>query len=273
MSGAPRPIDRRRLEEQLRGSDFVRRLVVVERTASTHEDARRLAAEGAPSGTVVVADAQSAGQGRRGRSWFSPSGLGVYLSVVIRPSGRSPVLTHWTLAASLAACEACIDGTGASVGIEWPNDLVHGGRKLAGILTSARSAGRAAEELVVGTGFNVNHTERDFPPELAPRATSLRIALGGSVVDRERLAALYLRRLATCAQALENGGAGELLEHWARRAPRASGARVEVRPEGQPSFDGTTRGIDPAGALRVQRDDGAVIAVHWGEAVSYLEGR
>jgi BirA family biotin operon repressor/biotin-[acetyl-CoA-carboxylase] ligase len=249
------------------------RLEIVDTTRSTNDDARRLAAAGAPSGTVVVANAQSSGRGRMGRSWHSARGLGIYVSVLFRPSHGVEHLTRWTLASALAGCESCLDAAGLVVDIEWPNDLYHEGRKLGGCLTELRSVGGSVREVIVGTGFNVNHAASDFPQSLAGRATSLARARGGVKIDREALAAAYVSRLGSRIRDLERGAWSELREAWYRRAPRARGRAVCVRrPEGQGEFHGVTRGVDDAGALQVEHaEDGSIVTLRPGEAIVLKE--
>lgn len=262
------------LRDAIAGTPFVKRLVVVATTASTNDDVRALASEGAPSGTVVIADEQTAGRGRFGRSWHSSAGLGVYVSVLVRTASRAEAVTRWTLGASLAACEACRDLGGDSVEIRWPNDLYHERRKLAGTLLELRSSGARVHELVVGTGFNANHTPGDFPDDLRDHATSLRQAAGGPV-DREALAAAYLLRFGSVVEQLESGRWEPVRDAWHARAPAADGARVRIRAGSQsagPSeIEAVTRGVDSTGALRVERNDGLTTSVHLGDSVIWLE--
>ena len=246
----------------------VHRLGVV---GSTNDEVRRLAAGGAPEGTVVVAEAQTAGRGRLGAPWHSPPGMGLYVSVLFRPAGAAAEATRFTLASAVAACEAA-HGVGApEVAIKWPNDLLWRGRKVAGTLAELRSTGTAVLDLVVGTGFNVAQEERDFPPELVGQAASLRMAAGGRV-DRERLLALYLAALQEGAQRLRNGDWGAVRARWSALAWAARGGRVRVLPgRGVPPFEALTEGIDVTGALRVRDDGGALHTLSLGESLLHLE--
>lgn len=255
------PLDRERLHELLESQPFVRHLEVVETTESTNDDVRRLAAGGSPSGTVVVANHQRSGRGRAGRRWHSAPGLGVYVSVLFRPEIPIAEPTRWTLISALAACEACRRVARCEVEIVWPNDLYHGGRKLAGTLTELRSASGVVQEIVVGTGFNVHHVSSDFPADLRGRATSLAMAGGARDLDRESLAALYVERLAERLRALQGGAWDELRDAWYLHAPGARGSRVVLRRPGVPDVVGVTRGIDDAGALRLENGDGSIVVV------------
>ena len=156
-----------------------REVVWLETTASTLLDAARMAAAGCPGGTAVVAEEQTAGQGRHGRSWHSEKSSGLYLSVVLRPELPAGSILSITLALGLAAQDAIDQATGVACELKWPNDLLAGGRKCAGILTQRRGAA-----VIAGIGINVN--QETFPEELQGVATSLRM-VSGRVQSREDL--------------------------------------------------------------------------------------
>ena len=264
MSGGGGELDAARLGALLATSPLAFELHVHRTVDSTNDEVRRLARNGAPEGTVVVADAQSAGRGRLGRSWASPPALGLYASVLLRPRGPVDQVTRWTLGAAVAACEACRALCGCPVEIKWPNDLLHGPRKLGGILAELRP-GASTPELVIGVGINVGHGPEELPSGLGRPVTSLRLAAGRAAPDRERLAALYLAGLAEVHELLNNGNWPAVAGRWERLAPSASGTAVRVEPAGggpaEERFSGTTRGIDPTGALLVQRADGRTVSV------------
>ena len=264
-------LDKRRLQSLLAADRSVRLLVVLGETGSTNDDLRRLAAEGAPEGTVVVADHQTAGRGRMGRRWLSEPGLGVCVSVLFRPSAKIDSIPRFTLGASVAACRACRE-QGAPAEIRWPNDVFAGSRKVAGILAEVRSTGPTPGELIVGAGFNANQSLEDFPEELRGGAGSLRMSRDGEPVDRELLAASFVVRLGEVARALARGEWDDVSTAWSGMSPTSSGraARV-VSAEGKPLLDGTTRGIDATGALRVESADGSLALVRLGESVVFPE--
>jgi BirA family biotin operon repressor/biotin-[acetyl-CoA-carboxylase] ligase len=246
----------------------VHRLGVV---GSTNDEVRRLAAGGAPEGTVVVAEAQTAGRGRLGAPWHSPAGTGLYLSVLFRPPGAASETTRFTLASAVAACEAAHAVGAGEVAIKWPNDLLWRGRKVAGTLAELRTTGTAVLDLVVGTGFNVAQEEGDFPPGLVRQAASLRMAVGRAV-DRERLLALYLTALLEAAERLRDGDWDAVHARWCALAWRVSGGRVRVLPgRGAPAFEAVTEGIDATGALRVRDGGGALRTLSQGESLLHLE--
>lgn len=243
----------------------MRRVVVLDETGSTNDDLRKLAAEGAPEGTVVLAERQSAGRGRLGRSWDSPSGLGLYLSVLLRPRQRPERIGRYAIAAAVATCAACRELAGAGVVVKWPNDLLAGGRKLAGILAELRQ-GPPQPDLVVGIGLNVNHSAGDFPDALAASATSLRLVRSGRPLAREDAAHRLLTSLGATIATLRAGGWDEVVEQFLRYAPDAVGRRVRLASGGT----GTTCGLDASGALAVETADGIVLA-HASESVTPVE--
>jgi BirA family biotin operon repressor/biotin-[acetyl-CoA-carboxylase] ligase len=194
--------------------------------------------------------------------------------VLFRVHATAQPLTRWTLAAAVAACEACRELSGAAVEIKWPNDLIHGGLKLGGILTELRTVGNQDAELVIGTGINVGHRAEDLPAELAERATSLHLLSCGSMLERESLAAAYLRRLARVGERLRRGGWNVIASDFERLAPACRGAKVHVlvREAGAArEVHGVTHGIDPAGALLVRDAAGETTVVRMADAVKPRE--
>ena len=171
-----------------------RTLVCLAEVDSTNLRARQLAAEGAADGTVVVADRQTAGRGRLGRSFQSPGGQGIYLTALLRPDLPPERLSPVTAMAGVAVCRAVERLCGVSPGLKWPNDPVLDGKKLCGILTELSLEGETArvQELVLGIGINVSQRPEDFTPEVREIATSLVQALGHAV-SRPALAAEIIR--------------------------------------------------------------------------------
>ena len=266
MTSVAAPLDAARLMALLAENAFVRRVVVLGETGSTNDDARRLAALGAPEGTVVVAETQTAGRGRLGRSWHSPPGKGVYLSVVVRPREPVELVGRYALIAAVACCEACRALSGDRVRLKWPNDVLVDGRKIAGILAETRNAG-AGVELVLGIGINAGYRRGDFPAELEATAGSLPAPGGGATLDRELLARDLVATLARAITSLRSGGWEDLAERFLRYAPDASGQRVRL----QDGRSGVTRGLHPSGALRVETT-GGIVVVHTGVSIAAVEG-
>jgi BirA family biotin operon repressor/biotin-[acetyl-CoA-carboxylase] ligase len=203
----------------------------------TSIDSTMTAAAGRPVGHVVLAEEQTAGQGRHGRGWHSAAGDGIYCSLVLP---QTPLLT---LALGLATHTAIFESTGLVCDLRWPNDLMLSDRKVAGILVQA--AGRYA---IAGVGINVNHIT--FPYDVAPLATSLRLA-AGRAIDREDI----LLALLPAIDAIVTEDKAAILASFTHLSSYASGRRVQVQQPGG-ILEGTTAGLDPDGFLIVRQDDG-----------------
>jgi BirA family biotin operon repressor/biotin-[acetyl-CoA-carboxylase] ligase len=231
------------------------RIVYFTTIGSTNDVAATLAPGPSSEGTVVFADAQTAGRGRRGRDWFSPPASGLYVSVVLSPDraphesrGRATRLV--TLAAGVALAEAIDTITGLPVDVKWPNDLYIARRKLAGVLAEAVGNG-PADRIVLGYGINVG--PMSYPPELRDRATSLETELGRPV-DRAQLLAVSLAALGRRYDDLFAGRFDAILDAWRARSPGSRGAIVRwMTTAGTAS--GVTAGIDGEGALLVRVGD------------------
>jgi len=200
------PLDLEQLRARLPG----RTVIWFESIPSTMPEAARLASEGAPAGTVVVAEEQTAGQGRLGRSWYSEKESGLYVSFVLRPAAPEGALQLVTVAAGLAAQEVVERVSGVRCRIKWPNDLLADGKKCGGILCQT-----AEEAVIAGIGINVNHA--GFPPELAGTATSLRL-LTGRITAREDLLVELAERMDHYCGILEGDGGEAVLRLFAERA-------------------------------------------------------
>jgi BirA family biotin operon repressor/biotin-[acetyl-CoA-carboxylase] ligase len=203
---------------------------------TTMREAARLAAGGAPAGTIVTADRQTGGRGRHGHSWHSEPETGIYMTVILRPAETVPILT---LAAGLAVREA----VETPCDLRWPNDVLIGGRKCAGILLTLE-----AGAILAGIGVNVNQSE--FPDELAVIATSLRIETG-----REHSREQLLIRIASSLDAHLDLGKAEILRAFEQASTYARGRRVIVEGSG---LSGITAGLDGEGFLRLRTDFGGV---------------
>ena len=208
-----------------------------------------------PVGLVVVAEQQTAGRGRRGHTWFSPPGSGLYVSVVLAPAAArtdaARATTLLTLAAGVALAEGIEQAAGLRVDLKWPNDLQLSRRKLGGILAESAGAGDRPDTVVVGYGINVRPTA--LPPEFRDHATSLESELG-RVVDRHHLLAETLAALSQRYEDLLAGRFDAILDAWRGLAPGASGARVTWTTNAG-AATGITAGVDDLGALLVNIDD------------------
>ena len=236
-------------------------------TDSTNTRAMELAERGASHGTVVCADAQSAGRGRRGRVWVSPPGINLYLTLLLRPPVEAVLAPRLTLVAAVALAQGIEDAAGVECRLKWPNDLFLGGRKAAGILAEMAADPDGVRHVAIGVGVNVNGSAADFPEELRKIATSIRIESGRRFARVDVLAA-FLDRFATAYGVFLASGLPPLLPEWERRDLLA-GKRVLLR-RGAEMIAGVAQGIDGDGALRFL-PEGADLpeAVHSGEIIEF----
>lgn len=228
---------------------------------STNTQAKRLASQGAPHGTVLIARQQTGGRGRMGRSFFSPKDAGMYLSVVLRPRCAPKDLMHLTCATAVAACDAVEAATGFRPGIKWINDLVWGSRKLGGILTelSVTSGSNIVDYAVIGIGINCDKTA--YPQELADIALSLH-DVTGKAVSPSFLAARLLERLSEMDRQLLNEKEAIISSYRADCVTLRKPVAVHS-PQGV--YEAIALDIDDEGALVVQTRDGKVCSVSSGE--------
>ncbi len=252
--------DAARMRAKLSSRVFGRVLEYHERVGSTNDVILDMAEQAAPHGTVCLADEQSAGRGRRGYGWFSPPGCGIWASVLLRPrlsAARTPPLT---LCAAAAVTRVLEPAAGEQVKIKWPNDLLMGGRKVAGILAESRIVSGNEPVIVIGMGINVNQTRAQFPDELSASATSLRI-VSGRPVGRE---ALFLAILDAFESAygyyLANGTVSFLAEVDARLAWRG----MTVEADSPAGAAGRVSRIDEEGGLVLDRQDEEPLVIRSG---------
>jgi len=228
---------------------------------STNTEAASQAARGAPEGVCIVAREQTRGRGRQERMWVSPADAGLYFSIVLRPRLSPEAWPLLMLAAAVAARDALAEACALETDIKWPNDLLAGGRKLCGILaeTVETPQGRAC---IVGIGINLS--ERAYPAELRAQATSIEGATGVRPGVEPVLAALVRCLARRYAQLHAPGGATEIVRAWSANSSYATGRRVRVHTATR-MFDGTTRGLEPDGALRVETAAGTIETVRAGD--------
>lgn len=246
---------------------FGERPVFLPSTTSTNDVAADLASKGAPEGTWVLAEEQSAGRGRRGRAWASPPGAGLYLSIIFRPPSSSLL----TLMAGVAVATGVQAATGLTPSVKWPNDVMietpaasasmSRWRKLAGILAEASATGGDLQFVVLGIGINL--TPAAYPPDVQARATSLEGELGRPI-DRALVLTEILSAIAVGRRQLIAGEGAEVLARWRALSPSSTGRRVLWRVT-DGSRMGVTRGIDDEGALLVETPAGSVERIIAGE--------
>jgi len=251
------------IRQELGDNQIGHRLLHYFRVDSTNSVALKLAMAGALHGTVVVAEEQTTGRGRLGRSWYSEKSSGIYTSVLLRPALSPANAPALTLMAGLAAHSALAAATDLRADIRWPNDLLINGKKVCGILTEMNAELDRLHSVVLGIGINVNH--REMPAELKSLATSLRIE-GERPYSRAAILVALLKELEKYYRVLLTEGAGPIVRAWSAASSYARGKRVRcVVNSGH--FEATTDGLDSNGALRLRRDDGQVISLVSGEVI------
>jgi BirA family biotin operon repressor/biotin-[acetyl-CoA-carboxylase] ligase len=247
LAGIPDRLGPLELRPLLGTHDLGQVLHCYEEIGSTSDRAKELAEEGAEHGEVVIAESQTAGRGRRGRTWVSPPRRNVHLSVVLRPDlppARAPELT---LVASVAVCDA-LRQAGVAAGIKWPNDVLASGRKIAGILTELAADPDRVQWVVLGVGVNVNARAEDFPPELRGEATSVLIERG-QAAPRALFAAALLTTLEDWIDRHAEEGFAPVRDAWRARNVTL-GREVLVRADGR-DVEGRAEDLDDTGALLV----------------------
>lgn len=242
--------NKRELEQGLKTKTMGQTIYFYEETDTTNNRARELALEGAPEGTLVVAEKQTAGRGRRGKAWESPLGTGIWMSLVLRPQIRPAEASVLTLLCGLATAEAIEAETGLSAGIKWPNDILINGKKAVGILTEMDCEMSQVHFVIPGIGINVNTAS--FPPEIADIATSLYLECG-KTVSRRRLVHKVLERLEEHYETfLRTGSFTAMLEDYRKHCITLN---KEVHVLGREPFFAEALDITPEGELLVRRAD------------------
>ncbi len=233
----------------------------LECTGSTNDEARELAEAGAPHGSLVVAETQTAGRGRHSRPWVSPPATGIYATLLLRPGMPPEDIPLLTLTAAVAAAEAVEKVCGQDTVIKWPNDLLLHGRKVAGILTEA-SITAASAFVLVGIGINVNTPAGALPPRPLFPASSLAVETGGTI-SRAALLAAWLERFESWYDRLQGGDRDALTSRWVALSGMAG---CEVNVANMPGdVQGVVAGIAPDGALLLKTADGRLLRILTGD--------
>ena len=246
LAGAPDRLLPMEIERLLGTQRLGRTIVYFPETDSTNVQAARLARAGAPEGTLVVAERQTRGRGRLGRSWVSPAHVNLYASFVLRPNLAPADAPQIGLAAAVAVARALAPLAPGKVTIKWPNDCLLDGHKVAGILTEMDAEVDRVRWVVLGIGVNLNATARAFPPELRATATSVRLATGREV-DRVAFTAALCGALEAVYDRLLHEGFGGLVAEWDAYSC-LTGRVVTVECAGQRT-EGRVRGVDACGRL------------------------
>lgn len=247
------------IESRLAPDCLCRRVEFLETVDSTNTRAKQLAELGEPEGTLVVAEEQTAGKGRRGRGWASEPGIGIWMSLILRPQLKPQQAASVTLVAAMAVAKGIRECCGLETGIKWPNDVVINGKKVCGILTETSSEPDYIHYAVPGIGINANTPE--FPEELRDRATSIYLETGKKTDRNALIAAVmnafsdyYRRYLETADLSLLKDEYDAMLVNMNREVLILYGMVEDADPE--KSEKGVAKGIAPSGALLVETEAG-----------------
>ena len=254
---------RKRLSSEAAGG----KLFVYGEVGSTNDVLARLFREGsADDGTAVIADSQTAGRGRLGRKWISPGGKNLYLSVLFRPDIAPHGSPVFTFLGSLAL-ESVFSRRGVDVSIKWPNDILAGGKKMAGVLTEMGCSEGKVDYLIIGVGVNLNLSAgfiRREMKDVSEKVTSLSILLGEEV-DREEFAAELVDSLRQFRSMFAREGAGAVTRLWSEKWGRV-GREISIDSEGE-TLRGVVERVDENGFLRLRTRGGGILKVTAGDAV------
>jgi BirA family biotin operon repressor/biotin-[acetyl-CoA-carboxylase] ligase len=234
---------------------------------STNSFAARLIAHGrkVPEGTVIIAETQTAGRGRLGRSWHSLREAGIYFSMVLFPEAPPSLAPLFTLATAVAMHNAVERYTGLDIDIKWPNDLLTGQKKICGILSEIQAEVDLVKTMIIGVGLNANHEE--LPEDIASRATSLRIA-SGRIQSRLEILLEFFEEFETIYMDFERKGPRSIVDQWTRFSSFANGRKIEIH-DGVRKITGITRGLNPLGALKIEQKGGQIEEVYSGDVASW----
>lgn len=226
---------------------------------STQEIAHSLAREGAVEGSIVIADEQTGGRGRLGRAWQSPSGTGIWMSLILRPEIPLQKAPQLTLLIAVAASRAIEKVTGLEAAIKWPNDLLIKGKKVAGILTELQAEADSIHSVIVGIGMNVNQEKKHFSEEISEIATSLAIE-GGKNYKRAEIAGAVLQEIENLYRSYLDKGFAVIKLLWEARA-YSLGKRITARSV-TGSITGYAKGITDEGVLLLEDDNGEIHSIY-----------
>lgn len=234
---------------------------------STNAFASRLLAHGrtVPEGTVVVAESQTAGRGRLGRSWYSERETGLYCSLILYPKCPPSLGPLFALGTAVAMHNSIEQNTQLAVDIKWPNDLLVEGQKVGGVLTEVQAEVDLIRHMIIGVGVNVNHEQ--FPTDIAEIATSLK-RVSGRIQSRLEILLGFLENFENLYEEFEHSGPAGIVEQWSALSSFANGRWIEI-DDGVRTIAGVTRGLNPLGALRVEQKEGGIEDVYSGDVIRW----
>jgi len=263
LTGAPNLLLPYEIKKNLHTKYMGKNIHFFKEVDSTNDVARELADEGAEEGTIIIAESQRSGKGRRGKRWISPSG-GVWMTIILRPDIEPPKAPQLTLVTGVAVAETLNQECGLDVGIKWPNDILIGDKKVCGILTEVKADMGKVDYVLVGIGIDLNVDLNIFPPELRGGATSLKAELDREIMGAE-LVATFLKNFEIYYGEFKQGKFRKILNRW-RKLSKTIGNYVEVHKKGGPIY-GEAVGINKDGKLILELDDGTLRKIISGECL------
>lgn len=264
LMGKPSRLSMHELLPRLNTRSFGHNMRLLDTVASTQDELRVLAEQGAPEGSLVIAEQQTSGRGRMGRSWISPAGKGIWMSLLLRPPVPLPHTPQLTLLAAVALSRAISRIVPLTIGIKWPNDLLVNGRKISGILLESAAEDERLRYVVVGMGISVNLEANDYPEELLSKAISLKMA-SGNTINRSELIASILEEFERLYKLYLEEGFGPIRALWEAHSVTLNEQTHLHTPQG--AFVGVPRGLDAMGGLQVELPDGSFRTVYSAEVV------
>lgn len=258
----PTQLDELSLLAKLKTSKLGHQLRIIARTESTQNDAAVWALEGAEDGAVIIAEEQTGGRGRQGKSFHSPAGKGIWMSLILRPQIPLQFTPQLTLLSAVALCRAMKRMSEVDLGIKWPNDILYEDKKVCGILTESSAEDERLFHVIAGVGISVNLEEHDYPEELRSKVTSLKIA-SGKEIDRASLVAECLFELEQLYKLYVEQGFAPIRTLWEAQSVTIGRSLSVTTPNGIVS--GVAQGLDDSGALIVLGEDGCYRKIFSGD--------
>lgn len=264
LVSSPDRVNAANIQKYLQTTTYGRNIEYYESCGSTQNLAHDGAQAGAPDGTLIISEEQTAGKGRLSRPWNSAAQKGIWMSLIVRPSLMPQQAPQMTLVAAVAIVRAIENIAGIEATIKWPNDIMLNSRKITGILTELQSEPDRVKAIILGIGMNVNQDEEDFPLELKEIATSLKIACGRHI-DRAKLIAEILGFIELYTKMYEKHGFGPIKLLWEGYS-NISGKRIRAVMLNE-TVEGTALGISEEGLLELQLDNGEVRGIYSADIV------
>lgn len=262
LTGKPSRLTVQELVPKLATGRFGRNLRLKDVVPSTQDEVRQMAEQGAPEGTLVIAEQQVSGRGRMGRTWVSPAGKGIWMSLLLRPPVPLPLTPQLTLLAAVALSRAITRIVPVTIGIKWPNDLLIDGRKISGILLESAAEDERLRYVVVGLGISVNLDAEDYPEELLSKAVSIKMA-HGSEINRTDLIAAILEQFELLYDLYLEQGFAPIRALWEAHSVTLNRSVSLHTPQG--IINGIPRSLDEMGGLRVELEDGSFQTIYSAE--------